>query len=62
LLGGNQSDAVKESTYARSRVVAIRWLNLDQTVSGPVAAATMNLTDLKDGPRKMAELIAERSA
>jgi uncharacterized protein (TIGR02594 family) len=27
LLGGNQSDRIKESTYADSRIVAIRWIN-----------------------------------
>jgi len=60
LLGGNQSDAVRESTYARSRVVAIQWMNLDLTVSGPVDAAGMNLSGLQEGPQKMAQLIAER--
>lgn len=60
LLGGNQSDAVKESTYSRSRVVAIRWMNLDQPVGGPVDAASMNLSSIAQDRREFAELIAER--
>ena len=36
LLGGNQSNAVQESTYARSRVAAIRWLDVAQpAAAGP---------------------------
>jgi uncharacterized protein (TIGR02594 family) len=60
LLGGNQSDAVKESTYSRSRVVAIRWMNLDQAVSGPVEAGSMNLSSIPEDRRQFAELIAQR--
>jgi uncharacterized protein (TIGR02594 family) len=60
LLGGNQSDAVKESTYSRSRVVAVRWMNLDQAASRPVGAASMNLSSIPEDRRQFAELIAER--
>jgi uncharacterized protein (TIGR02594 family) len=60
LLGGNQSDAVKESTYSRSRMVAIRWMNLEQTASGPVEATSMNLSSIPEDRRQFAELIAQR--
>jgi uncharacterized protein (TIGR02594 family) len=65
LLGGNQSDSVKESTYARSRVVGIQWLNTDPGAagpSGPVGMAKLNLSKIPQGRRPVAEAIAKRFA
>lgn len=65
LLGGNQSDSVKESTYARSRVVGIQWLNTDPGAagtSGPVAVAKLDLSKIPQSRRPVAEAIAKRFA
>ncbi|MDA9526516.1 hypothetical protein XI06_40760 [Bradyrhizobium sp. CCBAU 11434] len=59
LLGGNQSDQVKESTFARSRVAAIRWLDVaGATATGPVAVGNINLPkDFGPDQRKNADII-----
>jgi uncharacterized protein (TIGR02594 family) len=63
LLGGNQSNAVKESTYARSRVAAIRWLDVAQpSVAGPVAAANINLSPFDAQQKAAANLIVSKFA
>jgi len=63
LLGGNQSHAVKESTYARSRVTAIRWLNVAQPpATGPVSVATINLSRFNTQQQTAANLILSRFA
>ena len=63
LLGGNQSHAVKESTYARSRVAAIRWLNVAQPpATGPVAAGNINLSQFNAKQKAMANLIVSKFA
>jgi uncharacterized protein (TIGR02594 family) len=61
LLGGNQSNAVKESTFARSRVAAIRWLNVAQpSATGPVAAGNINLSQFNAQQKDMANLIVSK--
>ena len=63
LLGGNQSDAVKESTYARSRVTAIRWLNVAQPpLTGPVASGAINLSHFNAQQQAAANLIVGKFA
>lgn len=62
LLGGNQSDQVKESTYARNRVVAIRWLNLSEATGAPGAAANAKLNALSQQQQAMAKLIMQKFA
>jgi uncharacterized protein (TIGR02594 family) len=63
LLGGNQSNAVKESTYARSRVAAIRWLDVAQpSATGPVPAGTINLSRFNAQQQAAANLIVARFA
>ena len=63
LLGGNQSNAVKESTYARSRVAAIRWLDVAQpTVAGPVPTGTINLSRFNAQQKAAANLIVSKFA
>jgi hypothetical protein len=65
LLGGNQSDSVKESTYARSRVVGIQWLNVDLAAAGPggpVALAKLDLSKIPQARRPVAQGIAKRFA
>jgi uncharacterized protein (TIGR02594 family) len=39
LLGGNQSDRVDRTPFARSQIVAVRWLDLAPAQSAPDAAA-----------------------
>jgi uncharacterized protein (TIGR02594 family) len=63
LLGGNQSNAVKESTYARSRVAAIRWLDVAQPpVAGPVPTGTINLSHFNAQQKAAANLIVNKFA
>ena len=63
LLGGNQSNAVKESTYARSRVAAIRWLDVAQpSATGPVAAGNINLSRFNAKQQAAAKIIIDRFA
>ncbi len=63
LLGGNQSNAVKESTYARSRVAAIRWLDVAQpAATGPVAAGNINLSRFNAKQQAAAKIIIDRFA
>jgi hypothetical protein len=63
LLGGNQSNAVKESTYARSRVAAIRWLDVAQpSLADPVPAGTINLSRFNAQQQAAAKLIVGRFA
>ena len=57
LLGGNQSDSVKESTYKKSKIVALRWMNAGgvptMVEDGPAAAeggvGGGSLDDVGDG-------------
>jgi uncharacterized protein (TIGR02594 family) len=62
LLGGNQTHTVKESTYAISKVVAIRWL--DVGVSQPVAAnaGPLNLSSIAAAKRPIAQMIIQQFA
>ena len=63
LLGGNQSNAVKDSTYARSRVAAIRWLDVAQPpVAGPVPAGRINLSRFNSQQQVAANLIVSKFA
>lgn len=63
LLGGNQSNQVKESTYARSRVAAIRWLDVAQpSATGPVAAGNINLSRFNAKQQAAARIIIDRFA
>jgi uncharacterized protein (TIGR02594 family) len=63
LLGGNQTNAVKESTYARSRVAAIRWLDVVQpAVAGPVPTGNINLSRFNAQQQAAAKIIVERFA
>ena len=63
LLGGNQSNAVKESTYALSRVAGIRWLDVaQQPVAGPVPVATINLGPFNAQQKSAANLIVNKFA
>jgi uncharacterized protein (TIGR02594 family) len=62
LLGGNQSNAVKESTYARSRIAAIRWLDVAQPAAGPVAAGAINLSHFNAQQQAAAKIIIDRFA
>ncbi|QKD01270.1 TIGR02594 family protein [Mesorhizobium loti] len=63
LLGGNQTNAVKESTYARSRVAAIRWLDVAQpAAAGPVAAGPINLSRFNAKQQAAAKIIIDRFA
>ena len=63
LLGGNQSNAVKESTYARSRVAAICWLNVAQPpMTGPVAAGAIKLSQFNAQQKAAANLIVSKFA
>jgi uncharacterized protein (TIGR02594 family) len=62
LLGGNQSNAVKESTYARSRIAAIRWLDVAQVAAGPGGSAKINLAGLSAQQQAMAKLIVDKFA
>jgi len=57
LLGGNQSDAVKESTYARSRVAAIRWLDVAGSGDGPAAVGNINLSHFNAQQQNAAKII-----
>jgi uncharacterized protein (TIGR02594 family) len=63
LLGGNQSNEVKESTYARSRVAAIRWLDVAQpVVAGPVLSGNINLSRFNAKQQAAAKIIIDRFA
>jgi uncharacterized protein (TIGR02594 family) len=63
LLGGNQSNAVKESTYARSRVAAIRWLNAAQPpATGPAAEGNIKLNQFNAQQQAAAKLIVSKFA
>jgi hypothetical protein len=63
LFGGNQSHEVKESTYARSRVAAIRWLNVGQpAVNGPAQQTAANLSHFNAQQQQAANLILNRFA
>jgi uncharacterized protein (TIGR02594 family) len=63
LLGGNQSHAVKESTFARSRVAAIRWLNVAQPpLTGPVVTGAINLSGFNAQQQAAANLIVSKFA
>jgi uncharacterized protein (TIGR02594 family) len=63
LLGGNQSNEVKESSYARSRVAAIRWLDVAQpTLAGPVATGNINLSRFSAQQQAAAKIIIKRFA
>lgn len=57
LLGGNQSDAVKESTYARSRIAAIRWLDVAGPPDGPAAVGDINLSHFNAQQQNAAKII-----
>lgn len=61
-LGGNQSNAVKESTYARSRVTAIRWLDLSEAPAAPGQVANIKLGSLTAKQQEMATLIVQKFA
>lgn len=63
LLGGNQKDSVRESTYQRSRVVAIRWLDVGNVAPLAGAGANLKLERITSAERrKMAQLIVEKFA
>jgi hypothetical protein len=62
LLGGNQSDAVKESTYARSRVAAIRWLDVAGPPDGPAAVGNINLSHFNAQQQNAAKIIIKAFA
>ncbi|TWA95992.1 TIGR02594 family protein [Bradyrhizobium stylosanthis] len=62
LLGGNQSDAVKESTYARSRVAAIRWLDVAGPAAGPAAVGNINLSHFNAQQQDAAKIIIKAFA
>lgn len=57
LLGGNQSNEVKESTYARSRVAAIRWLDVAGAATGPAVATKINLSHFNAQQQNAAKII-----
>lgn len=62
LLGGNQSNAVKESTYARSRVAAIRWLDVAGPPDGPAAVGNINLSHFNAQQQNAAKIIIKAFA
>lgn len=63
LLGGNQTNAVKESTYARSRVAAIRWLDVAQPAAiGPAPTGHINLDRFNAKQQAAAKIIIDRFA
>lgn len=59
LLGGNQSDSVKESTYRRSQVVAVRWLDVTGGPNGAGARTEgqLDLSIVSEDRRPIANLI-----
>ncbi len=62
LLGGNQSNRLKESTYSRSRVVAVRWLNASEASLTPVQATNIKLNAFNAQQQEMAKLIIQKFA
>lgn len=56
LLGGNQTHAARRTPFKRSRIAAIRWLDLEPTLTGEQNDATPSKTPISD---KAFDLIIE---
>lgn len=57
-VGGNQSDTCRQTTYARSRIRAVRWLDLEpKTDSQKAHAATLASVEITGDAQIMAQTI-----
>lgn len=59
LLGGNQSNRVKESTFPRNQVVHVGWLNVDGASAADVPAGTFDLSIVSPNRKAIAKLIID---